>query len=64
MDRVIATQEILAKIAGINVLFNAALDADADWQKKFIKENWGDFRQSLINDVLELMTDENNIKDK
>ena len=64
MDRVLATQEILAKIAGINVLFNAALDADVKWQKDFIKENWQDFRQSLINDVLDLMADENNIKDK
>lgn len=58
MDRILATQEILAKIAGINVLFNAALDADADWQKKYIKENWSDFRQSLINDVLNLMGEE------
>jgi len=59
MDRVLVTQEILAKIAGINVLFNAALDADVKWQKDFIKENWQDCRQSLINSVLELMGGEN-----
>lgn len=64
MDRIIALEEILQKIAGINVLFNAALDADVKWQKDFIKENWQDCRQSLINSVLELMEGENNIKVK
>lgn len=59
MDRVLAAQEILEKIAGINVLFNAALDADVKWQKDFIKENWQDCRQSLINSVIELMEGEN-----
>jgi len=59
MDRTIALEEILQKIAGINVLFNAALDADVKWQKDFIKENWQDCRQSLINSVLELMEGEN-----
>lgn len=64
MDRMITLQEMMEKIAGINVLFNAALDADVKWQKDFIKENWQDCRQSLIDSVLELMADENNIKDK
>lgn len=59
MDRMIILQEMMEKIAGINVLFNAALDADAKWQKDFIKENWQDCRQSLINSVLELMEGEN-----
>ena len=58
MDRMIILQEMMEKIAGINVLFNAALDADVEWQKNFIKENWQDFRQSLINDVLNLMEEE------
>lgn len=64
MDRMIILKEMLEKIADINVLFNAALDADVKWQKEFIKENWQDFRQSLINNILDLMAEENNIKDK
>lgn len=50
---------ILNKVAEINVLMNSALDADKDWQKKFIKDQWISCRQSLIEDIMEIVGGEN-----